>query len=129
MSDENVLATLDALNRAWLEGRPDDMRPWIHPDITFVFPGFAGRIQGSEIFLSGFKDFCEHARVESFQESDHQADVTGETAVASFRFDVVYERDGSSYRSKGRDLWVFSRQQDRWLAVWRTMLDVAEEPA
>ena len=29
MSDENVLATLDALNRAWLEGRPDDMRPWI----------------------------------------------------------------------------------------------------
>ena len=129
MSDESVLAILDRMNRAWLDGRPEAMLPWIHPEIKFVFPGFAGRIRGVEAFLAGFKDFCEHARVESFRESDHHADIVGETAVASFRFDIIYERDGGRYRSTGRDLWVFARQQEGWRAVWRTMLDVAEEPA
>ena len=66
--------------------------------------------------------------VVSYAESDHQVDLAGNSAVASFRFEMVYARDGASYRSTGRDLWVFERQGDGWLAVWRTMLDLAEEP-
>jgi hypothetical protein len=42
---------------------------------------------------------------------------------------MVYERSGQSFRSTGRDLWVFQQQIGGWLAVWRTMLDMAEEPA
>jgi hypothetical protein len=42
---------------------------------------------------------------------------------------MVYERSGGRYRSTGRDFWIFARQGDAWLAVWRTMLDLAEQPA
>jgi hypothetical protein len=49
-------------------------------------------------------------------------------AIASFAFAVVYERAGERYRSTGRDLWVFSRADGVWRAVYRTMLDVSEEP-
>jgi ketosteroid isomerase-like protein len=94
-----------------------------------VFPGFGGRAEGAEALISGFQDFCQNAKVLSYKESDHQVDLAGHSAVASFRFEMVYARDGASYRSTGRDLWVFERRDDGWLAVWRTMLDVAEEPA
>jgi hypothetical protein len=128
MSEEAVRDALEQINKAWLEGRPEAMLPWIHPEIRFVVPGFAGRISGSDALLAGFKDFCENARIVSFQTSDQQEDVVAETAAASYRFEMVYERAGSSYRSTGRDFWVFARREGAWIAVWRTMLDLAEEP-
>ncbi len=66
--------------------------------------------------------------VHGFEESDRQIDVFGEAAVASFAFALVYERGGEKYRSTGRDFWVFSRGEQGFKAVFRTMLDVAEEP-
>jgi len=42
---------------------------------------------------------------------------------------MVYERSGERSRATGRDLWVFVRQGGEWVAIWRTMLDLAEQPA
>ena len=50
-------------------------------------------------------------------------------AVACFGFEMIYEREGSGFRVRGRDLWVFARQAGGLLACWRTMLDLHEEPA
>jgi len=49
-------------------------------------------------------------------------DVVGQTAVASYVFDIRYELEGVAYQESGRDLFVFSREQTTWRAVWRTML-------
>ena len=119
---------LRRINQAWLEGRPLDLGPLFHPDVVMVIPGFAGRAQGREVLVKGFVDFCSGARVESFEESDTQVDVVGRSAVASFAFSMVYEQGGARFRSTGRDLWIFEREGEEWLAVWRTMLDVTDEP-
>ena len=92
-----------------------------------VFPGFSGRVTGREALVSSFVDYCRNARTLEFRENERQIDVAGDVAVASFSFVMVYEREGAKYRSTGRDLWVFSNQRGVWLAVWRTMLNVAEE--
>jgi hypothetical protein len=128
---EDVAHALRRINRGWLEGRPREMSGLIHPEIAFIMPGFGGRTRGAEAFIAGFEDFCREAKTRSFEETDHQVDVIGETAVASYAFTMVYEREGSTYRATGRDLWVFGRPagQDGWVAVWRTMLDLREEPA
>src|SRR5271166_4898953 len=81
---ESVTEALGTINQAWLEGRPQDMAALIHPEITMVFPGFAGRVTGRDAFIAGFVDFCENARIISFQEHDHQVDLVADTAVASF---------------------------------------------
>lgn len=125
---EAVLAAIGRINRAWLERRPADLVPLLHPDITLVFPGFAGRVEGREVVVAGFADFCSNATVHEYREADHQADVIGETAVASFTYEMVYERSGKRNRASGRDVWVFARQGHAWIAVWRTMLDLAEQP-
>ena len=121
---EEVSRTLSSINHAWLEGRPRDLDPKIvalGPDGTCI--------KGRNLLVESFAHMSTKARVHSFEESDRQVDVFGETAVASFAFVLVYERDGEKYRSTGRDLWVFSRDDGAWRAVYRTMLDLAEAPA
>ena len=124
-----VLAAMERINRTWLEGRTNDLLPLLHPDIVLVYPGFAGRAQGREALVAGFADFCGNATVHEYTETNHQADVIGETAVVSFTYEMVYELAAVKSRATGRDLWVFNRQDGEWLATWRTMLDIAEQPA
>ncbi len=126
---EAVSAAMQRINRTWLDRRPEDLVPLLHPDMTLVFPGFAGRAEGREAIVASFADFCGNATVHEYREANHQADVIGDTAVVSFTYDMVYERSGKRSHATGRDLWVFVRQVGEWIAVWRTMLDLAEQPA
>ena len=121
--------TMRQINQAWLNGRIEDLVPMVHPEMVMVFPGFAGAVQGREDVLAGFRDFCQNARVHEFHERDHQVNVTGDVAVATFRYDMVYERAGQRSRSTGRDLWVLQKHAGNWIAVWRTMLEVDEQAA
>jgi Domain of unknown function (DUF4440) len=126
---EAVVATIRRINRVWLDGEVENLGPMVHPEIVMVFPGFTGRMQGRDEFLAGFRDFCENAKVREFRDYGHQSDIAGNTAVATFQYEMVYERSGERYRSTGRDLWVFQSEGDTWIAVWRTMLELQEETA
>jgi ketosteroid isomerase-like protein len=126
---EDAATAMRQINQAWLEGRVEDLAPMAHPEIVMVFPGFAGRIQGREGFLAGFRDFRQNATIQEFREHDLQVDVAGDTAVITFRYDMIYERSGKRYRATGRDLWVFQREGGAWIAVWRAMLDMEENDA
>jgi hypothetical protein len=126
---DDVLGIMRRINQAWLAGRVDDLVPFVHPEIVMVFPGFSGRVQGRESFLAGFSDFCQNARIHEFEEYDQQVDVAGETAVVSFKYEMVYERDATRWRAVGRDLWVFQKRDSDWIAVWRAMLEMEESPA
>lgn len=125
---QRVSQLLSRINEAWLGGRPDDLAPLFHERIVMVLPGFAGTAEGREPVLAGFREFCDGARVLRFDESDRQVHVVHNVAVASFAFDITYERGGLKHRGTGRDLWVFSRSGGTWLAVWRTMVGVSEAP-
>lgn len=124
-----VAAVLSQINRAWLEGTPDAIGDHVADDVVMVFPAFKGSAKGREAFVGGFRGFLASARIVSHSETEFHIDVVGNTAVASFGFEMVYERGGSNTRSAGRDLWVFEHRAGRWVAVWRTMIDVVEEAA
>jgi len=118
---------MDLINHAWLSGNVAGMTPLLHPDIVMALPGFSGEIAGREKMLEGFEEFCRNAQVLKYRESDHQIRVVGNVAIASFHFEMLYERPTYRERSKGRDVWVFHREGTTWVAVWRTMLDVTGE--
>ena len=124
---EQATAVMRRINQEWLAGRVDALAPLFHPEIVMVFPGFTAEKRGREALLAGFRDFVENARVAAFQESDHLVSVAGKTAIVSYRFEMMYERSGKSYRSTGRDLWVFHQENGELVATWRTMLDVEEK--
>ena len=126
---QDAAKAMRRINQAWVDGQVEDLAPMVHPEIVMVAPGFSGSIQGREDFLAGFRDFRQNATMHEFREYDQQVDVAGNTAVVTFRYEMVYERSGERYRSTGRDLWVFEKQDGAWIAVWRTMLDMEEHAA
>jgi hypothetical protein len=125
-SHEAVHAVLASINQAWRENRPSTMRRFLAPGVTMVLPGFQGAVVGREALLASFHEFCTNARVLEYRETEEQIHVVNNCAVASYRFHMVYERQAYRERSSGRDLWVFQRTRGKWLAVWRTMLELTE---
>ncbi len=126
-SESEVHETMAAVNHAWRENRPSEMRSHLHPDVTMVLPGFSGMIVGADRLITGFEEFCTNARVLEYEETDEQIQVVDNVAFISFRFNMLYERSAYRERSIGRDVWVFQRSNGRWHAIWRTMVDLKEE--
>ena len=102
------------------------MKIYLHPDIVMKFPGFSGEIIGCETLIESFKEFCTNAKVIEYFESDELINVIGNSAVITFKFEMVYERTNYRDKSTGRDFWIFERQDNNWVAVWRTMLDLKD---
>ena len=125
---EEVSHLIDCINSAWSEGRLEHLESCFDDAIVMVLPGVRGRAEGKAAVMAGFEDFCKNARIRGFEESDRQVDVVHGVAVVNFGFAIDYERAGRAYHSTGRDLWVCEKQNDGWVAVWRTMLDLEEAP-
>jgi len=131
MSDTKaeVHSVLAAINAAWREGHPSTILEFLHPEIVLVPPGFKGTVRGRDILVSSFEEFSKNASILEYEESDEQIDAIGDSAIASFHFRMLYERDAYREDCSGRDLWVFARQDGRWIAVWRAMLELKAERA
>ena len=123
-----VRDALRQINAAWLAGRYQELVALVHEDVVMAGPASGGGTSGRGPFVAGFRDFVENARIHAFTETDHQVDVAGNTGVARYRFEMTYEHGGGRYRSTGRDFWVFEEHAGRWLAVWRTIFEVTDEP-
>jgi len=118
---------LASISAAWREGHPSSMRDYIHPEIVMVPPGFTAGVRGRDILVSSFEEFSRNAKVLEYEETDEHIDVIGDCAVASFRFRMLYEHTAYREDCSGRDLWVFQRHDDRWVATWRAMLELKAE--
>ena len=121
-----VHEVLSAINQAWRSNTPLGMSQYLHPDIVMKYPGFSGEVAGRDALLASFVEFCTNARVLEYQESNEQINVIVDCAVVSFQFEMLYEREKYQEQSKGRDLWVFQYITGKWVAVWRTMMDLEE---
>ena len=125
---ERIEAALRDINDFWLKARPREIENLLLESIVMVYHGFAGRAKGKEAVIASFVNFWENAFVERFEPSDFQIDIVDNLAFISFTFEMTYTRSGDRNRSTGRDLWAMQKSGNRWLAVWRTMLDLHEAP-
>lgn len=121
-----VHGVLAAINKAWRESQPMEMYEYLHPDITMALPGFKEKVVGRHTFLASFVEFCTNAQVIQYSESDESINVVGRVAIATTKFKMIYDRGQYRARSSGRDVWVFELTGDKWLAVWRTMIELEE---
>jgi hypothetical protein len=124
-----VTDTLARITAAWREGRPRAMAPLLDERFAMALPGFAGHVEGREALIESFEAFGREARVHELRQGPVRVDGARGAAVAQCPFEMVYERDGGVWRATGWDVWVFARSGDEWIAVWRTMEGIAEEPA
>lgn len=128
-TQREVWEVMQAINRAWLDGDMDGLESRLHEDMVIVPPGFGSAVEGREACMQGYRDFAAHSTVRTFREHDVHVHVAGETAVATYGYEITYEMDGESFRDEGQDLYVFLRREGTWLAVWRTLVPAVEVEA
>jgi hypothetical protein len=123
-AQREIQLRLHEINRAWLEGRLEQLGRFFDPGIVMVAPGFGAKLAGADTCLASFEEFIASAGVRRFKESEITAEVWGSTAVGSFRFDVTYVLNGNEQTEAGREIWVFARGEEGWRAVWRTQIPI-----
>ncbi len=125
--ETEIRNAMAAINRSWRENKPSEMRHYLHPKVTTVLPGFSGTVTGIEAMITGFAEWCSNARVLEYEESDEQIQIVGDVGFVSYQFDMLYERKTYRERSTGRDIWVFECWDGKWVAIWRTMVNLNAE--
>jgi hypothetical protein len=124
-----VQRVLDRIQTAWREGRPEEMAPVLSPDISFVFPGFSMRLTVETGSSTATGTFLAGTRLQSYREDRRSIEGGTSAALAEIAFDMTYARAGSTWRAHGIELWALERRAEGWVAFWRTMQDLTEEPA
>jgi hypothetical protein len=112
------------INAAWVNNRTEDLLNYLHPDIVITAPDLHENLSGINACIKSYKDFVSNSVLKDYKESDPVINIFPNTAVVSYQFDITYEMNGKTYSEKGRDLFVFTKENDKWLAVWRTLMNV-----
>ncbi|MEZ6194446.1 MAG: DUF4440 domain-containing protein [Planctomycetota bacterium] len=121
-SDEiEIRGVLREMQRAWTEGRYDDLRAWLDEEVLIAPPRGARRIRGAGPYAASYRDFDEAADTLEFTPAEPEIDVMGEIAVARCPFRMVYVMQGRRHEEEGVDLLVLSRAIGAWRVVWRTV--------
>lgn len=119
---DTIRQLLTSINDAWRTGQPEQLDAYFHNDMRMFQPGAPGPITGKQACIASYQDFSRQATINDYSEADHSINVWGTTAVASYAFEIAYSIGGAHSRTVGRDLFVFTLDEGRWLAVWRTIL-------
>lgn len=121
-TSHDIRDLVNRINGTWLQGDPNDLKKFFHPDIVVQPPGVSPRVHGRDACIASYQAFTEQAQVRSFEPRDAEIDVFGETIIASYRYRILYEMGGETFDEDAGDLLVFIKDGDNWLVVWRTMI-------
>jgi hypothetical protein len=95
-SRAEILALIQRVNSAWLEGPPGDVvarvAPYLAQDTMVYGPDFQVVARG--------RDAC----------------------AASYEWSMTYTLNDATYSETGREVIVFNHHESDWRAVWRAML-------
>ncbi|RPI18609.1 MAG: nuclear transport factor 2 family protein [Ignavibacteriae bacterium] len=112
------------INDAWVNNKTEEIAVYFHPDITITGADLHEIMSGRDACVASYKDFVSNSVVNDYKESDPVINVFGSTAIVSYQFDIIYKMNEKTYSETGRDLFVFNKENDKWLAVWRTLVNL-----
>ncbi len=114
---QRVWQTLRALNDTWTKGNPDELANFFHPDMLAITPTDQHRREGRERCIAGWKAFSTQTTIREWKEIDPLVNVYGNSAVVAYYYEIVFEANGKTYQSSGRDMFFFVLENGRWWAV------------
>jgi len=124
---QEVWQVVEAINDAWLKGHAEDLVDYFHDDMVIVTPDGKEQGRGKVVCIESYKGFSSMAIIKEFKDRDPAIQVSGNTAVASYTFEMTYEMNGETFNDVGRDIYVLNREDGKWLAVWRTIFPLSLE--
>jgi len=116
---EQIHQIIKKINQSWLDGRPENLNQYFHDNMMIVSHEFKVMGAGKEVCVKSYTDFINQAVIKDYKESDTEIHVWTNTATAFYNYEMAWEMNGKSFNEKGRDFFVFTYEDGKWLAVWR----------
>jgi hypothetical protein len=114
---QEIWATLRALNDAWTQGNPDDLAQYFHANMVAITPTDRHRVNGGAACVATWKSFATSTHIRHWREVDPVIHVYGDAAVVAYDFDLSFDINGQNIQMRGRDMFFFAKQAGKWLAV------------
>jgi general stress protein 26 len=106
-----------------MEGKGfEKLNPYFHDDVVMVSPGLATHAKGRDICLKSYEDACSQMKFHKLDASDEHIDVYGNTAVACYKYECIWEFQGKKFDDTGHEILVFIRNDKDWQIAWRTLI-------
>jgi hypothetical protein len=121
-TQQQIWHTVQKINKEWLNNKTEELAYYFHKDMVITGKDLHELSHNRAECIKSYKDFMMEAVVHDYKESDPIVNVIAYTAVISYKFDINYTMKGKTYQESGRDLFVMIKEDERWQAVWRTLL-------
>jgi hypothetical protein len=126
-TQQQIWHTVQKLNKEWLNNKTEELAYYFHNDMVITGPDLHELARDRAACIKSYKDFIGKAVIHEYKEFDPEVSVFAYTAIVRYKFDIVYEMDGKTYKETGIDLFVMIKEEERWQAVWRTMIPVIKK--
>lgn len=110
------------ISTAWRTRRVSELHDFFADDVVLIAPGARARIQGRVAVVETYREFAENTSSQEYRELDLNVDVFRETAVATYRYEIAWSRDGARFKESGTDVLVLGKTGGKWRVVWRTIV-------
>jgi len=117
------------INQAWVQRRTEDLEALLHPAVVIAPLPPAEPVRGREACIESYRESALEARVLHFEELRPAVEVFGDAAVATYDFAITYEANGTYTTERGREIFLLTREEGRWQAVWRTQIQPPADDA
>lgn len=114
---QEIWATVRALNDAWTKGNPDELAHFFHRDMIAITASDRLRREGSAACIAGWKGFADATRIHRWEEKEPVIHVYGDSAVVAYYFEISFDMGGQTFNMNGRDMFFFVRENGKWWAV------------
>ena len=115
--EQQVWATVHAMNLAWTRGNPDDLAHYFHPRMLALTASENLRRDVAEACMAGRKAFARTCPVKDWREIDPIVRMFGDAAVVSYYYKIEFLRDGRNIKTGGRDMFFLVCENGRWWIV------------
>ena len=119
---DHIQLLVKKINEAWVQGRPNDLNQYFHPDMVIVGPNLQPFCTGIEACVRSYQKLVTQARIQEYRESSAIVEVWASTAVATYFWEIAYSMFDKTARKTGHDLFVFHCDANSWKAVYRAVL-------
>ena len=126
---EQIRRLVNRVNDAWLKGSGEQIAATLDncfaDEVVFCGPECRVIGRGKEACVKSYVDFASQAVVKHCTLSEPVIHRVGETAIASYSWDITYMLNAQEYSETGHDLFVLNRSHGEWRVAWRMILPSA----
>jgi len=118
---QEIWKLMEKINHIWLMEDPERLRSFIHKDIVVLTQDFKEQGRGIEAFINSYREFRKISKIKDFKVNNSRIDLFSNFAIVSYNFKIEYETNNEKNKNSGRDMFIFTKEDESWLPIWRML--------